>query len=378
MPRRLSLLPLLLCCLPVFGCEGEAEKSAAQNILKVRLAEATAVSIEETASFNATLVARETVEVRARVQGYLTERLFTEGGLVTKGTVLYRLDDRNLKAACETAKANTSKAESAWKNAVAIRDRYIPLAATGAVGVQDRDTAIANAEEALAALNAARAQEEKASVNLGYATITAPVTGYVHRSTVEAGALVQESNTLLTTMYRTDFIRAEFSITDREFIRFSTLIRERGGDPKKLVFRLALGDEHIPYEHEGVLEMADPVVDGKTNTMGVRVDFPNPDNLLRPGLYAVVTGILGTREMVTVPEAAVLDRGGSKAVFTVDDKGILVAVPVETGGPHGEDRIILKGLTAGQSVVVEGLVAAQPGMKVETVPSALKASGGGN
>jgi membrane fusion protein (multidrug efflux system) len=370
MPQRLSLLLILLCCLPVFGCEKEAEKSAAKNVLKVRLARAAAVSVEETASFNATLAARETVEVRAKVQGYLTERLFTEGAQVTRGTVLYKLDDRDLKTACETAKANTSKAESAWKNAAAIRDRYIPLAAKGAVGVQDRDTAIANAEEALAALNAARAQEEKASVNLGYATITAPVTGYVNRSAVEAGALVQESNTLLTTMYRTDLIRAEFSITDREFIRFSTLIRERGGDPQKLVFRLAPGDERVPYEHEGVLEMADPVVDSKTNTMGVRVDFPNPDNMLRPGLYAVVTGILGVREMVTVPEAAVLDRGGGKAVFTVDDKGILVAVPVETGGSHGEDRIILKGLAAGQSVVVEGLVAAQPGMKAEAVPPA--------
>jgi membrane fusion protein (multidrug efflux system) len=378
MPQRLSLLPLLLCCLLFFGCEGEAEKSAARNALKVRLAKAAAVSVEESMSFNATLAAKETVEVRAKVQGYLTERLFTEGSLVTKGTVLYKLDDRDLKAAYETAKASTSKAASAWKNAVAIRDRYIPLAAKGAVGVQDRDTAIANAEEALATLNAARAQEDKASVNLGYATITAPVTGYVNRSTVEAGALVQDSNTLLTTMYRTDPIRAEFSITDREFIRFSTLLRERSDNPKKMVFRLALGDERVPYAHEGVMEMADPVVDSKTNTMGVRVDFPNPDNMLRPGLYAVVTGILGMREVVTVPEAAVLDRGGGKAVFTVDDKGILVAVPVETGGPRGEDRIILKGLAAGQSVVVEGLVAAQPGMKVETIPPALKASGGDN
>ncbi|MDR2605517.1 MAG: efflux RND transporter periplasmic adaptor subunit [Desulfovibrio sp.] len=370
MPQRLSLLLILLCCLSVFGCDGQAKNSAAQKALKVRLAEAVAVSVEETASFNATLAAKETVEVRAKVQGYLTERLFTEGTLAVKGTVLYKLDDRDLKTACETAKADTSKAESVWKNAAAVRDRYIPLAAKGAIGVQDRDTAVARAEEALAALNAAKAQEEKASVNLGYATITAPVTGYVNRSAVEPGALVQESNTLLTTMYRTDLIRAEFSITDREFIRFSTLIRERGGDPKKLVFRLALGDERVPYEYEGVLEMADPVVDSKTNTMGVRVDFPNPDNTLRPGLYVVVTGILGTREVVTVPEAAVLDRGGGKAVFTVDDKSTLVAVPVETGGPRGKDRIILKGLAAGQSVVVEGLVAAQPGMKVEAVPPA--------
>ncbi|MDR1038933.1 MAG: efflux RND transporter periplasmic adaptor subunit [Deltaproteobacteria bacterium] len=347
-----------------------------QKALRVRLAEAKAVSVEETASFDATLAARETVEVRARVQGYLTERLFAEGALVTKGTILYKLDDRDLKAACETAKADTVKAESTWKNLSAIRDRYIALAAKGAMNIQDRDTAVANAEEALAALNAARAQEEKASISLGYATITAPVTGFVNRSAVEAGALVQESNTLLTTMFRTDLVRAEFSITDREFVRFSTLIRERGGDPKKLVFRLALGDERVPYEHDGVLEMADPVVDSKTNTMGVRVDFPNPDNMLRPGMFAAVTGVLGEREVVTVPEAAVLDRGGGKAVFTVDGDGILVAVPVEIGGLHGEDRIILKGLAEGQRVVVEGLVAAQPGMRAEAVPPSAEASGG--
>jgi membrane fusion protein (multidrug efflux system) len=370
MPNRLALSLTLLCCLAVFGCEREAEKSAAHNVLKVRLAEAAAVSVEEEASFNATLTAKETVEIRARVQGYLKERLFTEGALVTEGTVLYKLDDRDLAAAYERAKAATAKAEATWKNNVVIRDRYNALLPRGSVGVQDRDNAVTAAEEALATLNAAKAEEEKASVNLGYATITAPVTGYVNRSAVDAGALVQAGNTLLTTMYRTDPIRAEFSITDREFTRFSTLIRERGGDPKKLVFRLALGDERAPYEQEGILEMADPVVDDKTNTMGVRAEFPNPHNVLRPGLYAVVTGVLGKRDAVTVPEAAVLDRNGGKAVFTVDDNGALVVVLVETGALRGKDRVILKGLTAGQKIVVEGLVAAQPGMKVEVVPAA--------
>jgi membrane fusion protein (multidrug efflux system) len=127
MPQRFSLLLILLFCLPVFGCEKEAEKSAAHNVLKVRLAEAAAVSIEEEASFNATLVAKETVEIRAKVHGYLKERLFTEGSLVMKGATLYTLDDRELTAAYERAKAATAKAEAAWKNDVVIRDRYKEL-----------------------------------------------------------------------------------------------------------------------------------------------------------------------------------------------------------------------------------------------------------
>jgi membrane fusion protein (multidrug efflux system) len=367
MPLRPCLaLILIFCLLPLCGCD-TATPPAAPNVLKVRTAEAARVSFEEEASFSASLAAKESVEIRAKVHGYLKERLFTEGALVSAGSVLYTLDDRDLRAACDMANAAAAKAEAALKNAEIIRDRYIPLVAKGAVSVQDRDTAIANAEEARAALDSAKAQEAQATVNLGYATITAPVTGWISRSNAEAGALVEAGNTLLTIIYRTDPIRAEFSITDKEFTRFSALIRERGGDPKKLVFRLALGDERAPYAHEGVLEMADPVVDGKTNTMGVRVEFPNPDHMLRPGLFAVVTGALGSREAVAVPDAAVVDRGGAKAVYTVDESGVLVAVPVETGALRGKDRIILKGLSAGRQVVVEGLVAAQPGMRAEVV-----------
>ncbi|GHV57212.1 hemolysin D [Deltaproteobacteria bacterium] len=367
MPQRLCLILIpIFCALPFYGCD-TAAPPAAPEVLKVRTAESATVSLEEAASFSASLAAKENVEIRAKVNGYLKERLFTEGSMVQEGSVLYTLDDRDLQSACDMAKAAAIKAEAALKNVEAIRDRYVALADKGAVSIQDRDTAVANADEAQAALDSAKAEEARAAVNLGYATITAPVTGWVSRSNLDAGALVQAGTTLLTTVYRMDPIRAEFSITDKEFTRFSGLIRERGGDPKKLVFRLALGDERTPYAHDGVLEMADPVVDGKTNTMGIRAEFPNPDNILRPGLFAVVTGVLGSREAVAVPDAAVVERGGAKAVFTVDENGVLVAVPVETGALRGKDRIILQGLPAGRPVVVEGLVAAQPGMKVEVI-----------
>lgn len=376
MPRKSFISFLLLSGLLVLsGCENDAAKAPQPEALKVVLAEVSQTTIKDQTTFNATLAAKETVEVRAKISGYLTDRLFDEGSQVKEGDILYKLDDRDLKANYDTAKARTASAEATWKNDELTKSRYIPLAAKGAISVQDRDAAIAKAAESLAAFNAAKAQEERAAVNLGYATITAPISGYINRSNVDVGGYVQAGSVLLTTMYRTDPIRAEFSITDREFAQFKKVMMERGGDPRSVVFHLSLNDEQLAYKYPGVMEMADPVLDSKTNTMGVRVEFPNPEHILRPGLFANITGELGPREALIVPEVAVIDRSGGKAVYTVDEKNTLVAVPVEIGKLYGENRVILKGLSAGQKVVVEGLVVAQPGMRVEVVTKEAAPSG---
>ncbi|MDR2161112.1 MAG: efflux RND transporter periplasmic adaptor subunit, partial [Desulfovibrio sp.] len=195
--------------------------------------------------------------------------------------------------------------------------------------------------------------------------ITAPITGYINRSSVDTGGYVTAGSTLLCTMYRIDPIRAEFSITDKEFNAFRQVMAERGGAPQSVVFRLELGDAHTPYGYTGVLEMADPVVDSKTNTMGVRAEFPNPEHVLRPGLYVNVIASLGERELLTVPEIALLDHGAGKAVYVVGADNKLVLTPVETGQRIADDRTVLKGLTEGQRVVTEGLVTARPGLTVE-------------
>jgi membrane fusion protein (multidrug efflux system) len=286
---------------------------------------------------------------------------------VQEGTLLYKLDDRALAAALETAKAQTAMKEATWKNAEVTKERYIPLAATGAVSIQDRDDRVTKAAEALAAYNSAKAQEEQAAVELSFTSIVASITGYINRSAVDVGAYVSAGSTLLTTMYRTDPIRAEFFITDREFTLFNKFIKETGSDPNALRCFLTLGDDRTPYPHEGVIEMANPVVDRKTNTMGIRAIFPNPDNALRPGMYVNVICVLGKWDALSVPEAAVVDRSGGKAVFTVDASNLLVAVPVEIGAVRDGRRIVMKGLSPDQKVVVEGLVQAQPGMRVEVV-----------
>jgi membrane fusion protein (multidrug efflux system) len=364
---KLRTLLLLFCAFALSACGNGEKEAAPPPALKVRLAPVSVIQSEEAAVFNATLAAKETVEVQAKVSGYLKEQLFNEGSLVQEGDLLYKLDDRELAAALESAKAETAKAEATWKNAEIVKERYVTLADKGAVSLQERDDKVTAAAEALAAHNACKAEEERAAVDLGYASIAASITGRINRSAVDVGAFVTAGNTLLTTIYNTDPIRAEFSITDREFSHFAKLIAERGGNTDALRFRLSLGDDHEPYEHEGVLEMADPVLDPKTNTMGVRALFPNPQDFLRPGMYANVTGVMGVRDVLTVPEAAVVDRAGGKAVFMVDGQGILAAVPVEIGALRDGRRIILNGLAPGQKVVIEGLVQAQPGMRAEVV-----------
>ena len=368
LPRPSAVWPIL-CLLTALACGSDEGAKPPSAALKVRLAEATPAVIEESAAFDAVLAAKETVEVRAKIRGYLQERLFEEGTVVSRDAPLYRLDDRDLKAEYEAARANTAQTEATWKNDEANMKRYLALAETGSVSLQDRDNAVARAEASHAVYQATRAKEELAAVNLGYAVITAPLAGFIDRSLLDAGALVEAGSTLLTTIYRLDPIRAEFAITDREYAFFKQAMEKSGPDASGAVrFRLYLGDDRQSYPHEGSLEMADPVVDPKTNTLGVRAVFPNPLSTLRPGLFVNLVGILGQREVVTVPDEAVVDTGqGGKAVFIVDEKSTLATRPVTIGHLDGERRVILEGLEPGRKVVVEGLVTAQPGMPVEVV-----------
>ncbi len=360
----------LAAALAFTGCDRTKTETgaAAPAPARVVVAEAQNRPVPQTYTFSGTLSAKETVEVRARVSGYLAERLFEEGSQVEAGQVLYRIDDRDFKAALDTARANTAKAKAAWENDEANRGRFLTLAARGAISQAQRDQAVAQADESRAAYQAAQADEEKAGVNLGYATIVAPTSGFIGRSLVEVGGNVDASNsTLLTTIYNVDPIRAEFSISDKEYADFRRTLMEYHIHPEELRFDLALGDDRTPYSRQGKLEMADPVIDSRTNTMGVRVEFPNPEHSLRPGMYVNLTAALKDVQALTVPEVAVIDQATSKAVYVVNDDNTLAAVPVTVGRLVGDNRVITSGLAAGQKVVVEGLVTARPGLAVTVV-----------
>lgn len=376
-PARLWALAAVAAALFLPGC-GEDKPSAAPAALpKVVVAEVRQVQAPREYIFNGVLAAKETVEVRARVSGYVAEKLFEEGSRVAAGQVLYKLDDRDLVAALNTAKANTAKAKAAWENADITRKRMVQLADKGAISQQQRDNAVSKADEALAAYQAAEAEEEKASVNLGYATITASTSGFVSRSNVEVGSNVDAgSATLMTTVYKVNPIRAEFSVSDKQYSEFRQRAAAQGAEEasKGVEFYLLLGDERNLYKYPGTLEMADPVIDSRTNTLGVRVQFPNPDDLLRPGMFVNVQIKLSDAEALVVPEVALVEQSGGKIVYVLGPNDILETRAVSVGEKIGEDRVITEGLSLGQKVVVEGLVTARAGLKVEPVASSSSAS----
>lgn len=372
MIKRALAIGLMIFSLAACGGgdkDGEGAEAPRAALPKVVVAPVAQATIESAARFNAVLAAKETVEVRARVSGYLKEKAFEEGAFVTEGQVLYRLDDRDLKAALDKAVAETAKAKAAWDNDENMKNRMVALAQKGAVSLQQRDSAVSQAAESQAAWQAAKSAEETAAINLGYATIAAPTDGYVNRSNVEVGSYVDAgAATLMTTIYKIDPIRAEFSITDKDLVAAQMAMAESGEPLGPVTFTLEIGDDRLPYPHKGEMEMVDPVIDSKTNTLGVRALFPNPEHQLRPGLYVSVVGASGSHEVLTVPDVAIMDQGGSqKCVYVVGDDGAIQAVPVKTGSLIGEDRVVMEGLAAGQKVVVEGLVTARPGMRVEIV-----------
>ncbi len=376
-PARFWALAAAAVALFLPGC-GEDKPSAAPAALpKVVVAEVRQVQAPREYIFNGVLAAKETVEVRARVSGYVAEKLFEEGSRVEAGQVLYKLDDRDLVAALNTAKANTAKAKAAWENADITRKRMVQLADRGAISQQQRDNAVSKADEALAAYQAAEAEEEKAAVNLGYATITAPTSGFVSRSNVEVGSNVDAgSATLMTTVYKVNPIRAEFSVTDKQYSEFRQREAAQGAAEaaQGVEFYLLLGDERSLYKYPGTLEMADPVIDSRTNTLGVRVQFPNPDDLLRPGMFVNVLIKLSDAEALVVPEVALVEQSEGKIVYVLGPNDILEAKAVSVGERIGEDRVITEGLSLGQKVVVEGLVTARAGLKVEPVAGSSAAS----
>ncbi len=365
-----SILALVSLCFCLAGC-GEEKKAETPKGLQVALAPVQEATVPIDATVPARLTAKETVEVRARVSGYVLEKKFTEGSFVEKNQELYKLDDRDLKAAVESAKADVSKADATWKNDDIYKDRMVKLAQDGSVSLQMRDNAVAKADSSLAALESAKANLEKAEINLGYATITAPVAGWIARSEVEVGSNVDVGNaTLLTTIYNIDPIRAEFSVTDRDYARYMKRMSEFGRP--SLAFTFSFGPDKAVFPEKGVMEMSDPVIDQKTGTLGVRATFPNPKGILRPGMFGNITVTAGAHQALLIPVVAVTDQQGSKIVYQVDENGILKATVVTLGKVVGDKQVVQTGLAAGEYVVVKGLVNARPGIPaiVEEAPVA--------
>lgn len=333
-------------------------------------------------------------EIRPRVNGLILKRLFQEGAYVQAGDLLYQIDPVPYQAACDQARAALVTAEAelvlAEANLPALRsraERLKELAAIHAVGQQDSDDASAALRQAeagagtrKAAVEVSRTILESARINLSYTPITAPISGRIGKSSVTAGALVSAYQPApLAVIQQMDPIYVDVTQASAELLRLrrnaeSGKLKQNGRNRNKV--RLLLED-NTPYELEGTLQFRDVTVDPATGSVTLRMVFPNPRQVLLPGMYVravVEEGV--SEEAILVPQQGVSrDPKGNPVAWVVGTGGRVEQRQLELDRAIGNRWLILRGLSAGDQLIVEGLQKIRPGDQVRAVPFTSSATG---
>jgi len=364
-------LLLLVACKPQGGPGGPGGMMMGGNMPppEVEVIRVGARDVARTSEIPGRMQAVRTAEVRARVDGILEKRVFTEGSDVKAGAVLFRIDPRTLAANVETARATLAKNRAQALIAGQNLERMQALIKDKAISKQDLDQAIAQKSQTDADVAAAGAALTRAQIDLSYATVTAPISGRIGRALVTEGALVGHGEaTPLATIEQMEPIWVNFSESSADFLRLREALRSGKAKKADAPVRLILDDGRL-YPLPGKLLFTDLTVDQNTGSVGLRAEFPNPQRELLPGQFVTVR--LPTAEaehVITVPQRAVQASPQGQLVMIVTPDGKLAPIPVKTGGLSGSDWIISEGLVGGEQVVVNGLQKARPGMPVKAVP----------
>ncbi|MBB4631438.1 efflux RND transporter periplasmic adaptor subunit [Sphingosinicella soli] len=325
-----------------------------------------------------------TAEVRARVNGIIERRLFSEGTDVKAGQALFAIDPREMTASLNAAQAALARAQATSANAAQDLQRYQGLIADQAISKQEYDAAVARLGTAQADVAQARAQVESARLSLGYATVRAPIAGRAGRAQVTEGALVSASQgTLLTTIEQIDSIYVNFAQSSSDLLAVRRGVESgelKIPDIGRLDVELILEDG-TPYDQVGHIDFLDLSIDEATGTAALRAEFPNPKQALLPGQFVRAKIGAGTRaDGILVPQRAVSVTEAGGSVFVVGAKDTAAVRAVKLGRLQGGNWVIEDGLRAGDRVVVSGLQAVRPGQPVRiagaaSAKAAEKASG---
>ena len=322
-----------------------------------------------------------TADVRARVPGILLKRLYREGSDVKAGQKLFQIDPAPYQAALDAALAALAQADASAKNAQVRAERNRAVLASGAVSRSDVDTSNANERSGAAAVKQAEANVESARINLGLATVMAPISGRSGQQAVTEGALVgQGEATLLTTIQQIDQLYVNFERPADEILRLRDL--ERTGEVTLVEHDKArlqtILPNNQPYHEMGTVDFADVTVDSTTGALAFRGVLPNPDRLLMPGMFVNIRLLLGRRtHAFRVPQVAVRRDSVGAYVQVVGADGRVSQKRVDADDISGADWVVTRGLSDGDQVIVAGVDRVKPGMLVRAIVYQPEASNAG-
>lgn len=334
---------------------------------RVTVAPPVSATVTNWDEFPGRLEAVESVELRARVSGYIDSVHFADGAEVQAGDLLFRIDAKPYQATLDRAVAELHRAEVRLELARNDLQRAEVLRRTKAVSDEEYDTRSKGAREAEAAVASARAAEAAARIDLGYTEITAPVSGRIGRRLVTPGNLVQGGGmapgTVLASLVTLDPVHCYFDVPERSVARYRDLART----PEGLACELGLAEES-GFPHRGRIDFFDNTVSPGTGTLRLRGVLTNPDRSLVPGMFARVRIPAGPpAPALLVPAVAIASNQGMKLVLVVNRSNIVEIRPVVVGRPQGAMQAVTGPLQLTDRVVINGLMMARPGAQVEPV-----------
>ena len=369
---------VLAAVVVISGCGKPAAKAkppmtAPEVGIVVVQPERVAITTELSGRTAALLVA----EVRPQVGGIIQKRLFTEGSDVKAGEVLYQIEPASYQAAYASARAAVGKAEAGLTPARLKAERFKQLVAINAVSKQDFDDAAAAVKSAEAEVEAAKANLDTARINLAYTRVKAPIAGRIGRSSVTVGSLVTASQAVaLSTIQKFDPVYVDVTQSSSDMLRLKRALASgqlKNGGASQARVKLLLEDGSA-YPLEGVLKFSDVTVDQSTGSVTLRTIFPNPKQLLLPGMYVRAILEEGVSEQaILVPQQAVSrDPAGNATAMVVGAGDKVEPRTLKTSRAIGDKWLVSEGLKAGDRLIVEGLQKAKPGAGVKPVAFASK------
>lgn len=311
----------------------------------------------------------QNANIQAQVTGYLLTQNYKEGSAVKKGDILFTIDPRPFQAALAQAEANYAQAVAQAQLQQITLQRQVQLYQTKVISQQQYDTSYQNTQAAIAAASAAQALMQAAQVNLDYCTLKAPFDGIAGVAQAQVGDLVGPGGrtAILTQLSQVDPMKMNFSITEAQYLQAAKLLadlqdRTTNDQKAKLHLRLADGSE---YPEAGKFDFVNRQVNTSTGTIQITALFPNPNSVLRPGLFARVTApVEELKNAILVPQASTVELQGSYFVKVLGPDDTVKPVPVKLGPIEGQLQVVMGGLKAGDRVVVGGTEKAAPGSKV--------------
>ena len=373
--RLMAIAGILAAALIVNGCQkkdsggspsAEAEQEVGVVVMKT---EPVTLTMELAGRITPHMVA----EIRPQVTGIIKDRLFTEGGYIKAGQPLYQIDPATYQAAYSSARAALAKSEA---NVFALRlktKRYSQLVTTNAVSRQEYDDTASEFKQAEAEIEVDKAAIETARINLAYTRMIAPISGRIGRSFVTSGALVTANQaSALATIQQLDPVFVDVTQSSADLLRL-----KRSLDSGRITDDVAgqakvklLLEDGSSYPLAGILKFSEVTVDQGTGSITLRALFPNPNNLLLPGMFvrAIVQEGVQERGMLVPQRGVTRDQAGNAVVLVVGEKDVVERRIIQIERAVGDAWLVAEGLKAGERVIVEGFQRIRPGVTVKVVP----------